>query len=341
MARHSGNSTARTALQFALSTLPFKLVLGYLLYRALERGNGAGEDDLFSLMDSTIVFLAFLISWTMFAVYLLVFVPKKRYLLERYLREGEQAMGDIIVEDPSKRNCLSSRKYGYAVYSHPTKSEPPVVVRKQVRVYQPFTRERAVILRLPNRPLSGQAKVDIEIDLSKMRSEKETTLRYIITVSIAWVLFALGGACFCVYQMSAIPEGYLMDEENPQLARMILYIVAGVNPFLALALNGIRYVMYHNWMVHKGASLTDEQEARKIKTSKWFGFGTDDDVSCDGSDQIPYSIFGEDKSYAGTVNSHSRSVAQKAEAEGTQSSLPVTSVEDDGTNVKPLNWTSV
>jgi len=349
MARASGVPTARTVIQFCLSTVPFLAVLVYFLVIAVKRGNEVEDDgegdDLFSLMDMTIVFLSFHVSWTIFTIYLLVFVPKRRYLLERYLREGERTQGDIIVEDPSKRTgprCLTSRKYGYAIYAHPTKTDPPVVVRKKVRVYQPFTRERVEILRLPNRPLSGQAKIDVEIDLSKMRTERDTTLCYISGVSILWVLFSLAGACFCLYQMTTVPEDLLLADENVVIARRILFIVAGVNPILAFAVNGLRYVMYHKWMVHSGASVKDEEAARKIEPSTWCMYNNNDAVSLDGSDQIPYSILGEDKSYAGTVNSHSRSVNAKPEGgEGTTSKLTVTTVEDDGTNVKSLPWTSV
>lgn len=347
MARHSGDSTAGTVLQFFFSTFPFLAVLVYLLYMAVERGNESeddmGDDDLFSLMDITIVFLSFHVSWTMFAVYILIFVPKRRYLLERYLREGEKTLGDVIVEDPSRNagpNCLTSRQYGYAIYSHPTKTD--VVVRKKVRVYQPFTKERVMIIRLPNRPLSGQAKIDIEIDLSKMRTERESTLCYISIVSIIWVLFALAGACFCVYQMAIIPEELLMDDENIEVARRILFFIAGINPFLAFAVNGLRYIMYHNWMVHSGASIKDEEEARNMKPDTWCLYNNNDAASFDGSDQIPYSILGEDKSHVGTINSHSRSVVtKKEEAEGRESKLTVTSVEDDGANVKSVPWTNV
>jgi len=348
MARSSGTGVVRTVLQFCLSTLPFFAVLGYLLYRAIERGNGFEDNGeeivaMFSLMDITKVFLSFHVTWTVFAVYLLIFVPKRRYLLDRYLREGEKTSGDVIVEKKKGLRCVTSRQYGYAIYSHPTKTEPPVVIRKQVRVYQPYTRERVEILRLPNRPLSGQAKIDIEIDLSKMRTERETTLCYISAVAIFWVLLTVAGACFCVYQMDTIPEQYLLVDENVELARKIIFLVVGINPFFAFVVNGIRYLMYYNWMVHRGSSIKDEEVARNIKTTNWCGYNVDAEASFDGSDQIPYSILGEDRSYAGTIHSHNnRSVITKPEdTPGKQSELTVTSVEDDGTKLKALPWTNV
>jgi len=347
MARSSAAGATFTILRFFLSTLPFLAVLLYLLYIAVQRGNTFENEEeneaIFNLMDITIVFLSFHVIWTLYAVYLLVFVPKRRYLLDRYLREGETTLGDVIVEDPSKKTglrCLVSRQYGHAIYSHPTKINPSVVVQKKVRVYQPYTRERVAILRLPNRPLSGQAKIDIEIDLSNMRTERDTTLCYISAVAIFWVLFSLAGAGFCVYQMGYIPEQFLWGNEDVELARRIFVLVAGINPFFAFIANGIRYLMYYNWMVRWGASIKDEENARNVKTNNWCGYNDDEAASFDGSDQIPYSILGEDRSYLGTIRSHSRSVIPKTEVTpGKQSEVTVTSVEEDGTKLRALPWT--
>mmetsp|Transcript_23098 Transcript_23098/g.51424 ORF Transcript_23098/g.51424 Transcript_23098/m.51424 type:complete len:356 (+) Transcript_23098:323-1390(+) len=355
MARTSGVGVAFTILRFCLSTIPFFAVLVYLLYVAAQRGNffdedDGGLDDLFSLLDTSIVFLAFHVVWTVYAVYLLVFVPKRRYLLDRYLREGERTLGDVIVEDPSKktglRRCLASRQYGYAIYSHPTKTDPPVVVRKKVRVYQPYTRERVEILRLPNRPLSGQAKTDIEIDLSKMRAERDTTLCYISGFAVFWVVFSLAGAAFCVYKTSAIDEDYLVGNENAGVARRILFIVAGVNPVFAFFANGLRFLMYYNWMIHWGASMDNEESARKIKAGAWclYNNGDEDEASFDGSDQIPYSILGEDKSYAGTVPSHSQPppvASNNTDANPRAKTKTMTVSSEDGTTLKALPWTGV
>lgn len=347
MASPSGAGVALTILRFFLSTLPFLAVLVYLLYMAALRGNAdeddAPNDDPFSLMDTMIVFLSFHVFWTLFAVYLLVFVPKRRYLLDRYLREGERTIGDvIIVDEPSKKlglRFLSFRQYGTAIYSHPTQIDPPMVVRKKVRVYQPYTRERLTIITLPNRPKSGQAKIDIEIDLSQMRTERDTTISYISAVAAFWVLFSLAGAAFCTYQMGAINEGFLVGNENLKVARRTLLLVVGINPFFAVVVNSIRFLVYHNWMVHRGKTIEDEGDARKMT----YATNNDDAASLYGGDQIPYSIMGEDRSFAGTLPSHNRSLntnTTAGESSGKKSHLTVSSTEDSGSALRILPWTS-
>lgn len=354
---------AFTIFRFAFSTLPFLAVLIYLLYNATQRTNDADNDDPFSLMDTSIVFLTCHVIWTFFAIYLLVFVPKRRRLLGRYLSEGETTLGDVVFDQSIKKRfgflsklycCRSFRDYGYAIYPHPTKTDPPKVVRKSVRVYQPYTRERITILRLPGRPLSGQSKIDIEIDLSQMRDERDTTLKSIAAVSIFWVLFSLAGAVYCTYQMSTINDEYLVSNENEKFARRMFLVVVGSNPFAAYVGNSIRFSMYKKSMVNHGAVIENDVDARKIK--HWCLYGNDD-VSTDASDEIPYSIYGEDRSYAGTLPSHNRSVnnpnnndnntatagasvSSGAASSDKKSHLTVSTVEEEGSAMRILPWTS-
>ena len=93
--------------------------------------------------------------------------------------------------------------------------------------------------------------------------------------------------------------------------------------------------MYHNWMVHRGKAIEDEGEARKMKPKRnWFLYNNDDATSLDGDGgeaQIPYSVMGEDRSFAGTLPSHSS--ARK-------SHLTVSSTEDSGSALRILPWTS-
>lgn len=208
-------------------------------------------------------------------------------------------MGDVIY-DKTSRMCCMKQDYGYVIYSHPTVEQK--VVRKRVRVYQPYTRERVTILKLPNRPLSGQPKVDIEMKLNRMRQERDSSVRFVAYVAMFWVIFALIGALYVLRQMIVLEQypDALVENEDASVARRLALLVIGANIPFAFVVNWIRFLMYRNWMVNRGAILGQENgDPRKIQGC------LGEASSTDGSDQIPYSILGEDHSYAGTIPSHS------------------------------------
>jgi hypothetical protein len=269
------------------------------------------DEPLMSLMDMTIVFLCFMVLWTLFVMYLTFYIPRRRHFLGRYLNEGETTLGDIIYDDSRSKFlcCPQSRlfryaDYGYAVYSHPL--DHSKVIRKRVRVYQQYTRERVAIVRLPNRPLSGQPKTEIEMDLTTMKRERDTTIRYMVILSILWTLFCLGSAIYCVYQMTVLENEHELGvgNEDAMFGRRLLYVVVALDVPFAVAINGIQFLLWRNWMVNRGAILDDDNAARKITPNC-----LTDAPSLDGSDVIPYSIMGDHSSFAGTLPSHSNTIA--------------------------------
>ncbi|KAL3937681.1 MAG: hypothetical protein SGARI_002026, partial [Bacillariaceae sp.] len=299
-------------IRFNLATLPFFLVLVYFLYVVVQRPSyysQQGEDDdepLMCLMDILVVFLSFHVLWTLFLAYLVFYIPKRRRFLGRYLSEGESSMGDVIYDESSRVSILGRCRvnysdYGFAVYPHPEKMQ---IVRKRVRVYQTYTRERTTILRLPNRPLSGQPKMEIEMDLSGMKRERDSTLKWMTIASVAWYLFTLAGAVFTQIQMKrSIAQGFVVGNENDQVGRRILILVAGLNIPICFAFNFVRFLVWRNWMVNRGAILENEADARNSLPGGCLFSAP----SRDGSeDAIPYSIMAEEHSYTGTLDPGSK-----------------------------------
>ena len=299
-----------SARQFILTTLPMLGVMIYFLIEASRRPslpvynlpeeftddqwNTAVEESgmMISLMDMLNVFLVLHIMWTVFSVYTTSFIAKRRHLIGRYLAEGEVCLGDVIY-DKSSRACGGFNEYGYAVYAHPTQRK---LVRKRVRVYQQYTRERVAILRLPNRPLSGQCKIDLEIDLNAAAKDRDSSLKYIIMWSMFWVVLTLFGPIYILHQMKLVDQQF---DEDFSLAFKKFLIVVGLNPPFAFGVNWLRFLMYRNWMINRGAIIEHEGDARKISHCIKMA------QSEDGSDVIPYSILNEEEmSYQGTVPSH-------------------------------------
>jgi hypothetical protein len=297
-------------LQFILATVPLLGVLVYFLYEAWERPSkaiyqladdytqeewdSASEEtgSLISLMDMLIVFMTLLLLWTLFAVYVVVFIPKRRHLIGRYLEEGQVVIGDVHY-DRTSRMCGSFHDYGYAIYPHPTEQK---LVRKRVRVFQGYTREKIAILLLPNRPLSGQAKYDVEIDLMAATEERDSRNKLTASVSIMWAVFTLLAPLYLLYQMGQIND----PNDNASRARKVYLVIGGLNVPLAFGINSMRFVMYTNWLINRGAIVNDMQAAKNPK-----GCIITSVPSEDGSDNIPYAVLGEDDcSYRGGLPQH-------------------------------------
>jgi predicted PurR-regulated permease PerM len=100
-----------SVVQVVLATVPLLIVLLYFLYLAWKRptlpiynlGSNYTEDQwqqalqetgsTIRLMDIVYVYLGILVTWTTFGTYLASFIPKRRHLIGRYLREGATTVG--------------------------------------------------------------------------------------------------------------------------------------------------------------------------------------------------------------------------------------------------------
>jgi hypothetical protein len=289
-----------SVLQFVLSTVPFFILILFFLYEAITRPyepiyqlgdyyteyewDQAVEETglLIRLMDMVLLTCSLLILWTTFAVYMHTFVPKRRHLIGRYLKEGKIVAADVYY-DKASRLCGSFRDYGYAVYAHPEQQNK--MVRKRVRVFQPYTREKIAVLLLPNRPLSGQPKTDLQIDLLSAMAKRDTTNPIFIQIALVWILITVLAPLPLLYVMSQ-----LNDPEDDPVKGCICYgltLVLAV-PF-AYAANYVRYGMYFNWMLNRGAIIQEGQHAAPT------GICIMRVASEDDSEAIPYSIFQEDE----------------------------------------------
>mmetsp|Transcript_283 Transcript_283/g.623 ORF Transcript_283/g.623 Transcript_283/m.623 type:complete len:326 (-) Transcript_283:1494-2471(-) len=300
-------------IQFSLTTLPLLALLIYFLFDAhkrpsepiynLEQGYteyqwelaAAETGKLVRLQDMLTVFLSIFVCWTTFTVYMVYFVPKRRYLIGRYLSEGKEIVGDIHF-DRTSRMCGRFNDYGYAIYAHPDKDDG-TVVRKRVRVYQGYTREKVAILVLPNKPLSGQSKVDMEIDLLAATKDRDSKNKFISFVAIFWVVFTLIGSCYILIQMKVVQD----PSDSFSTGIKIFLIMVGLALPFAFGMNWARFLSYRNWMVNRGAQASTMAEAKSphgclVKAP-----------SEDGSDFVPYSIMNEDEcSYLGSIPDHTK-----------------------------------
>jgi hypothetical protein len=286
---------AGSIFQLFCTTAPFLVVFTYFLYLAAVRPNlvvysvADGIDDdvylqqlyeeagsVIALMDMLHIFLTVLTVWSALAIYLKMFVPRRRALVKDFMERGTSVVGDVMYDNRNIR-CRFS-KYAFVVYPHPNQDEvrqtlqksnhmttpmsdeqnpstselPPSqwMVRKRVRTYQPYTREIVSILILPDRPFSGQAKGDLEIDYATFTDTSRDRIQSIMKVVWGWIAFSFLSAIYIAVQIHRVPNEM---EGNPLWAWffVVFYLII-VIPVLALGGNALRWAIYKHWVLNKG-----------------------------------------------------------------------------------------
>lgn len=252
--------------QLKLATLPLFVVLLYFLFSAAIRPSKAVynipsnvNDDayiktiiretgqLIALYDMLLVFLSLTAFWCGMALYILVFVPKRRDLLLRYQVEGTTIIGEVQYEESRHWLFRRLRDFGYAIYPHPTRRG--YFVRKRVRVFQHYTRERIAILVLPKKPLSGQPKTDLDIDIA-VSVENTGRVNSWGKFFMMWASFTYLSCFFLLFQMGKIHDSY--DNEEKGWITFVLASLIGI-PAMSVGGNYFRWWLHYRWMTGRGA----------------------------------------------------------------------------------------
>ena len=257
--------------QAVVSTLPLLALFVYFLYEASTRPSEPiyalqGDDDvaieeawedtppMIPLIDMIPVFLSFQGVFSILLVYLTVFIPRRRRLIQSYLEKGESSLGDVIYKDSPPGLCsLRSTQYAEIIYSYPNSTD--WTIRRQVRVYQHYSRERVTILRLLNRPFSGQPKSDLQIDLQSSRAAKPH-VRALVILSAAWVVFTFLAPIFILFQIQKLRHDDYEDFDKA--LNTFLIVGVGIIPPFAILGVYLRWSMYRHWLVNRGTLLKSQ-----------------------------------------------------------------------------------
>jgi hypothetical protein len=239
------DSSNQPILQFIATTVPFAMLCLWFLYSTARRPYIDCYQPVDNVTDDTtantysehcskyvplkqfaIVFLLLAVMWGLLVAYLLLYVPRRHRLIREYLETGTTIIGDVIYNRGKKGGRLLARcsarlqpAYGYAVYpQHPNSMKDGgggenKLVRRRVRVFERYTRERAAIVMLPNHPYSGQPKVDLEIDreVSDLNQRRLQLLSY---YAIGWLCFCLVAPIFVVETMRKLDHGSSTEDDN-------------------------------------------------------------------------------------------------------------------------------
>jgi len=303
-------SHTQPMIQFIFATLPFFAVLLWFLFEAHVRRGAAcynensyyADDDatrsslqdacsgLIPLQQFLWVFLGALFCWTLLACYLSLYVPRRHNLVKAYLEQGNVMIGDIYY-NRKKRAFVALTATGHAVYPHP--DDATRKIRRKVYLYERYTRERAAILYLPGHPLSGQPKLDLEIDrdVTELNAERLTILTH---YAWAWVVFCLLAPLYILKVLDDLssaeqqPEGIYQPDGNHGKFVIMYYVLSFVVvPFTCLLVIAIGWQLHKRWMTRQHHVLEEGEPAEPSSKGGCFCFDDDDCETIEATDYQP------------------------------------------------------
>ena len=272
-------------VQLVLASLPLFAVFVFFLYEAITRPfkpiyrlNDDIQDDvtvkqayadtgaLIALIDMIPFFLVFEGLWLWLCVHCLVFIPKRRALMKSYLDSGETSLGDVVYKESGFIPGIFCRRVNYATieYTYPNSSD--WWIKKQVRVYERFSREKVTIVRLLNRPFSGQPLSDVEIDV-QASSDSRNESNVLACISFAWATFCLAGATLVYYQMTKLNRD---EYEDAGKAKCWLIAIGYTGlPVVVTISVFVRWVLYQYWIVSRGKVYKDDDSVHSLGTAEF------------------------------------------------------------------------
>jgi hypothetical protein len=252
-------------LQVICSTLPLLSLLIYFLvetairaskppYTVTDGTEGYAETSLLPLGDIVFVFLFAALCWSLLAVYITFYIPRRHALVKRFLTEGEAVLGDVFYNDKSM--CASVHHYGQVIYQHVNHDSYPVHVKRTVRVFERFTREKITVLLLPEFNFSGHVKEDLEIDQLVIDRNRDK-LRFLKHFSWAWVIFTYIAPLYVLHVMGM--------NDSAADAWIYYFIIGGaVIPAVSVGVNALAWARLYHWTIRgDGKILVVDDRERK------------------------------------------------------------------------------
>jgi hypothetical protein len=267
-------------IQSVLATLPLAALYIWFLYEAYKRpsanctsysesvdddkGNNVFTNECSSLValgDMVVVCAVIALYWAVLAYYLIFFVPRRHNLVKLYLTEGKTIIGDVYYSSRNSKRCSYLTSYGTIVYSHPNR-ETPLMIQRQVLVYEKYTRERAGLLHLPDQPCSAQPKEDLQID-HDVALLNQNRLHFMKMFSLGWLTISL--LCplyilFVLYEMKNTKDEnqfWLPDYGEDYAFYVYFGFVFIAIPLCSVLVNGIGWKIHENWMTSKHTILLE------------------------------------------------------------------------------------
>mmetsp|Transcript_364 Transcript_364/g.452 ORF Transcript_364/g.452 Transcript_364/m.452 type:complete len:349 (-) Transcript_364:1121-2167(-) len=175
---------------------------------------------------------------------------EKSSIGENFMDEDEY--GSWLCGAHINKSRVRKQADGHSEVSHEGNAPPNVTalcVRKTIRTFFPFDRERIAIMLLPGKPKSGIPRSDIDRDISTHASSRKRIF-YLTLIANFWLLFTFCGCIYILVQMGKINNDVL---ENDELGWILFSVTLfGIIPLTAGGGNWIRFFMYRKFYHNNG-----------------------------------------------------------------------------------------
>jgi hypothetical protein len=253
--------------QSICATVPLAVLILWFMYEAYARPSQQCSQDvnndeadscsnLFALGDIIVVTLFVALAWAILCAYLSYFVPRRHALVDEYLTNGKTIIGDVFYSPrQAYHRCGRLTSYGTVVYPHPNRTMP-VLLQRQVFVYEKFTREKSILIYLPDQPCSAQPKSDLRIDYDVAQLNTER-LEFLRLFSIGWMLFSLACSLYSLFVLvdleSTLEYGMFWLPQNDSTYAIVAFatFVLVVIPVVSIGLNVVSWRIHRHWVTSK------------------------------------------------------------------------------------------
>jgi len=298
--------------QIICATIPLMALIGYFLYEAFDRqhhpceaddqyNNGGDDqpdqtecyDELLRLVDMTAICLIVCLLWTILAVYLNFYVPRRHELLKRYMDEGSAVLGDVFYEKTSSCGGCRKKHHGHLTYRHPNFKVFPVYVRKTIEVAKHYSRKKTPIVVLPDKPYSGIPRSEVETDYA---AAIKTRKRRLTIAAFCWTWVAFSGLA-PIYLIIVLNGLYDTGDGKFTMISWIMYaaFIALILPLVSILVNNFTWNRYLFQTTMLGR-IAEEGEQRNGSGNGWF------DGDTGGKIYIPPRQYSADENDETTMN---------------------------------------
>jgi hypothetical protein len=260
-------SASQPTIQFIAATLPLFFVLVWFLFTAGRQFKNSCYDNYYNEQSNNeeicnrlipldlllYVFIAVYFCWGLLVMYLSVFVPWRHALINEYLNYGETVIGNVFVKSTHKDGLMLTSK-GYVVYEYDSKR-----IRRKVPIFERYTRELAAILVLPGLPLSGQPKVDMQIDRDTFEIN-EPRMKILSRYGRVWIVFCIVGSAYIARTLELIESKNNSSTAGINFIGLFIVIAFFVIPLITGLWIWIAWILYKRWMTLQHTILEDDDE---------------------------------------------------------------------------------